>query len=324
LERFLAWGAAIAASAAMLVACPPSSTPPEQVCTPGRSEACVGAGGCAGGQRCNADGSGFEDCLCASPDAGAAPDAGPGDAGPSDDAGVEDAGPSYQLWLDGDRGITVAGDTVTRWADQTPNNNDVTQDPDNTAAPMPTRVPDAQNGHTAVHFASATNPYLVTPRGESLDFGEGDFLVELVFRHATAPDRTAYFYGQEEAFGAKVRIGVNSNIYGAPAGDLFADVISNTASGGVQSPAGDYNDGITHVVGLRRAANTITLRIDGVEVASSVQSGIVTPSPCRAEVGSFGAAPDGDLFEVVVRNGSIGDSDVAALEASLKTKYAIP
>src|SRR5262249_55630252 len=34
------------------------------LCTPGQSIACVGPGGCAGGQSCKADGSGYEPCDC--------------------------------------------------------------------------------------------------------------------------------------------------------------------------------------------------------------------------------------------------------------------
>lgn len=41
------------------------------VCDPGRGVACTGIGGCAGGQLCLDDGSGFGECLCAGPtDAG--------------------------------------------------------------------------------------------------------------------------------------------------------------------------------------------------------------------------------------------------------------
>ena len=55
-----------------------------EVCTPGQSVACVGPGGCAGGQACNADGTAYAACDCGgSTDAGsddsdatgAAPDA---------------------------------------------------------------------------------------------------------------------------------------------------------------------------------------------------------------------------------------------------------
>lgn len=85
-----------------------------RVCVPGKSEACVGPGGCAGGQRCADDGSAFGVCECASPsgggggstgggggaggggggglgDGGAGDDGGsPGDAGPGDAGGMTD------------------------------------------------------------------------------------------------------------------------------------------------------------------------------------------------------------------------------------------
>lgn len=56
---------------------------PARVCTPGASVACVGAGGCVGGQRCLADGSGFEACVCGGTDAGT--DGGSSDTPPTDD-----------------------------------------------------------------------------------------------------------------------------------------------------------------------------------------------------------------------------------------------
>lgn len=76
-------------------------------CTPGESVACVGAGGCSGGQACPPDGTGFGPCDCGSEDAGAADDAGSADAGAADsgavDAGSDDGG------LDG----SVAGRRAT-------------------------------------------------------------------------------------------------------------------------------------------------------------------------------------------------------------------
>ncbi|MBK7774205.1 MAG: hypothetical protein IPI43_08690 [Sandaracinaceae bacterium] len=58
----------------------------EPLCTPGASVACVGTGGCSGGQVCNAEGTGFGACSC-----------GPGldggtDAGGSNDGGTDDSG----------------------------------------------------------------------------------------------------------------------------------------------------------------------------------------------------------------------------------------
>lgn len=71
-------------------ACGDDSAAP--VCTPGMSVACTGAGGCAGGQTCNAEGTAYGACDCSGTDAGPAVDAGPVADGGSD-AGAEDGGP---------------------------------------------------------------------------------------------------------------------------------------------------------------------------------------------------------------------------------------
>ena len=49
-------------SSVLLSAC--SSPMPPVVCVAGKSESCIGPGGCAGGQQCNADGTGFGACDC--------------------------------------------------------------------------------------------------------------------------------------------------------------------------------------------------------------------------------------------------------------------
>ena len=48
-------------AAVFLGAC---SSAPMQVCVPGKSEPCTGPGGCAGGQRCNDQGTGYGACEC--------------------------------------------------------------------------------------------------------------------------------------------------------------------------------------------------------------------------------------------------------------------
>jgi hypothetical protein len=50
----------------------PPAAPPARLCTPGASQACVGAAGCKGGQACGADGNAFGPCDC-----GGAPSAAP-------------------------------------------------------------------------------------------------------------------------------------------------------------------------------------------------------------------------------------------------------
>ncbi len=83
----------LAATALALVATGCSSAPVTPTCEPGRSVECVGVAGCAGGQVCAADGSGWGACVCGEADGG--PDAsrvdGGGDAGTTDAPGVVDA-----------------------------------------------------------------------------------------------------------------------------------------------------------------------------------------------------------------------------------------
>lgn len=75
----------------VLSACGDDDGGPARVCDPGATQTCVGVGGCAGGQACNADGTGFGACDCGS-DLDAAPDPDP-DAGPEPDGGPLDTGP---------------------------------------------------------------------------------------------------------------------------------------------------------------------------------------------------------------------------------------
>ena len=95
---------ALALAMSFLFAACGSDPEPARLCTPGASVACVGAGGCAGGQVCNAAGSALGACECGTVDAGPV-DAGPGDSGTVDggqvDANVADmSGPDGGLRCD--------------------------------------------------------------------------------------------------------------------------------------------------------------------------------------------------------------------------------
>lgn len=89
----------------------------ERACVPGASVACVGPGGCDGGQMCLPDGAGFSDCDCGGSldasvdageqDSGAIPDSGDGDAAEALD-GSTDAWDAWDAW-DADTTETDAG-----------------------------------------------------------------------------------------------------------------------------------------------------------------------------------------------------------------------
>lgn len=79
--------AGIAAVVVVLAACSDETDDAStaMACTPGASVACTGAGGCAGGQVCKADGSGFDTCVCgAGADGGSSGSSGSSGSGPTD------------------------------------------------------------------------------------------------------------------------------------------------------------------------------------------------------------------------------------------------
>lgn len=79
---------ALTLSLSLLFAACGSDPEPARLCTPGASVACVGAGGCAGGQVCNAAGSAFGACECGTTDAGPV-DSGTVDSGTVDGGQVD-------------------------------------------------------------------------------------------------------------------------------------------------------------------------------------------------------------------------------------------
>ncbi len=135
LPRARSFGLAALALAALTlgVACSsePISAPPG--CVPGQSIACVGAGGCAGGQVCRADGTGYDECQCGAPDA--ATDASPDD-GSTTDTGADDAAPDTSTPSDSATDDSATADAATDAADAADSSSDAAPDAD--AAPADT------------------------------------------------------------------------------------------------------------------------------------------------------------------------------------------
>src|SRR5260370_13892073 len=94
-----------ACSVAVLVACRSGASCLN--CIPGRSIACVGAGGCAGRQSCKTDGSGYDLCDCGLHPASAVPD----DAGHTD--AISLAADADSVGMDmGSPDTSIAGDAT--------------------------------------------------------------------------------------------------------------------------------------------------------------------------------------------------------------------
>jgi hypothetical protein len=331
------------ASALAAAACSGSSSPsngPDAstgdasaiVCAPGQSIACVGVGGCSGGQACAADGRSYDACECvASGDAGMPADAS-GDAGAdgtldgasldgsSDaavDAGMLDPtalGSGLALWLDDATGaIVLSGNSVVTWKDQSGHSLDVSA----AVSGAPTLDPSRLNGHALVDFAILVG-LDTTASLAGVDFG-GDFVVEAVAIESYGPDAAGVggtIWAAEGTSNAYVQMRANGTV----------ETVLDTSNGTmVSQTTAPESSGAAHVFGLRRYGSPATLeaRVDGVTSATADVSQLTSLDGSSAGL-TVGRNLMGRIAEVIVYTGTLSDTQTRALEGYLTAKYALP
>lgn len=264
----------------------------------------------------------------------------------SNDASNGDGGfavksvPGLALWLDGTLGITQNVMRVSGWADQSGNANNAAQ---GMSSFQPTYVPSGIGGLPCIHFDSAPQPgqVLVVPDATSLQFGTGDFLVEVVARYDNAPSATptierasATFYGKGDLKNANAGVFFFGNTPGTGATPLTNLQATTYFSWWVTSSNAGYNDGVGRVIGLRRTGSTLELRAARVAVGSSIGSKTVdTSAPGIAlNIGAMGGQGyleaslwrlDGDICEVIAVKGAVSASDLSGIESYLAAKYKL-
>ena len=301
-----AWllGAAFVGSLAIGIACGSSDDGGGgKACTPGQSIACVGAGGCSGGQICNQSGTGYGECACGS---------GGGDAGNSDSGSGADAeadagsfAPTdvagLVLWFSADDVVVGDGGAVASWPDQSGRGHDVIA-----GAKTPVVDHAAIGGRDALKFSGAQT---LTHAALETDFGWGtdDFVVEMVvkFDSLTHDVLFALEESASDAFSVQVDTGTLEYFW---SGDSQTATFSTGA----------------HVVAFRRTgASTAELRVDGTVTPIPVAgTDTLTPSASIFVGGVDPLYTIGDIAEVVVAHGP-SDGDVTKLEAYLKSKYGL-
>jgi hypothetical protein len=248
--------------------------------------------------------------------------------------------PGLVLWLDGSMGLVQNAGHVTSWSDRSIQKNDAAQ---GNANFQPTFVMNGVGGLPCVHFDAApqTGQVLVVADSSSLQFGTGDFLVEVVARYDNAPSATPTLQRASAAFFAKADFINNEQgvlFFGnTPAiqpvhTNLQAQlsVVWNATS----SNEG-YNDGKGRDLGMRRVGSMLELRAAGMAVGSSTytKSAIdVSAAGIPLNLGSTGGQGypdaslwrlDGDICEVIAVRGAISPSDLIGVEGYLATKYKL-
>jgi len=293
-----------------------ATTDASTVCVPGTSIACVGTGGCSGGQACNAQGTGYGACDCGSSDAGivdavadsvADSNTGDVDAGPL----APDQIPNLVLWLDSMKGITTdttCTKNVVVWADQSPHKNNVK----NTADPClntPTVSLSGYKSFDVVQFIpNGTGQLLHATDDPSLHLGTADFAIAMVIQNPHS--------------------GEDGRIWDQGALQLFVYGPTSTFTGSVQGVGNVLQAPLStstfHIVVLRGPA--FEVRIDGVSAKGT------NPSVDLSAGGGldFGCVetqgndyPETDYLEIAEYQGTVTDGQVIGLESWLKNKYGL-
>jgi hypothetical protein len=263
-------------------------------CTPGSSIACTGAGGCSGGQVCNASGTAYGDCDCGSSG---------GDGGPSTDSGLisdasSEAGkfsPSslsgLALWAVSTAVQTDAGPIA--WPDQSGHGQTFT---------IPGGGPTYVESSTiasgpGIRFVSANNDLL---RAQLGNFTSDDYIVEIAFNSSASAstDELIAILGSTPGGGFNVYAGGGS---------------ARFATGAMSS----YSNASTHVLGVRGSGGYATMRIDGAAAAPSVSL-----TPCGASTSFTLGSVSMDVAEVLLVT-SPSANDVTNIESYLKSKYGL-
>jgi hypothetical protein len=271
------------------------------------------------------------------PDGGT--DSGPKDAGfdaadsaaPWTPAQLDTAG-KLALWLEpSSANFVISGGVVEQWNDLSKNANNASN-----TANGPVVVPNAINGHNALHF---------TTRGVTLDMADAtslQFGTDQIYITAVAQETagTAYFFSKTtSAFGG-------AGSYYKSGLQFYAGSQDNDAGGTVYGPAlnidstaGDevfwgssvFDDGKFHIVSFRRPNSfTDVLGVDDRPLQTystgsfdESQAGQVA-SVGSVTYGTFNQTQDFQLVEIVIEHTSvIPDADVANIHAYLKAKYKL-
>jgi hypothetical protein len=229
--------------------------------------------------------------------------------------------PGLVLWIDATRGVTASSNgEVTAWQDQSSARNDLQQSGTYPAG----YAPDGPGGHAVIRFATGT---LLTTQDRdlgspTLGFGTGDVLVEVVWAWSSQSLDTPALFATMS--GGSFPLAYNGNSLMLLRPDGSGTVTLTGLGGDTLTSNANLGDTRLHLIGAHRAVSNggvarVELRVDG-RVDQAVNGDVpmnLLPS-AYAEMGGGTS-----IAEVVVVKGSIAPATLAALEASLISKYGL-
>jgi hypothetical protein len=238
------------------------------------------------------------------------------------------------FWFDPGSLVSLSG-PVTKWSDRSNNANDAVQ---SVTAYEPAYT---QSGIAGLPSATFTGPitFLAIADVASMQWATSDFFILAVVRaNADTTSAEAMVYQKTGPFpydGASLYLNADK-----PNG--FTTLVAAQVSGGAGayvvslSPPTTYVDSSVHVLGARRSANTLEIRVDGRVSNSLTNAAIGTTNVSSvgwaAIIGQNGyGTPSaefqqvhGDVAEMIGVRGALDLQTVANLEQYLKSRYGVP
>jgi hypothetical protein len=205
--------------------------------------------------------------------------------------------PGLQLWLKADAGVTTVGGSVTLWADQSPNGNDVAE-----VISSPTFESNVINGLPSILFDGA--------RLDGNDIITAKTIYAVVKGLAYEPSQYAVIV---ECTGG----GLYSAISGTDWGSYFGTEISSNDTLSENTPA--------IIASLSDAGSTYSFRKNGSEIiAGSNGEGFYSRSALYiGNDGVEGQPADVYVSEIIIYDNLISEENIQKIEEYLNTKYAI-
>jgi hypothetical protein len=293
----------------------------------------------------NGDGGGNPDS--GDPDSGSNADSGSNTDGSTGNDGGTDGGgwtvnqvPGIALWLDGTKGVTQMNGRISKWDDQSGNSNHAVQ---NVAGRQPATLAQGINNQPCVHFDNSQQigQMMIVPDAATLQFGTGDYLVEVVARYDNSLQANPYWVRGFADFYGKATINFQNNPPTVSTGLLFfGNGIGNNQLASVIFGRTDpqhsvatslfgYNNNVGRNYATQRTGTTMTVRVNGVVGGTNAPMGTVDVSQPNVPV-QIGAMADasfarmnGDICEVIAVKGSVSAGDLSNIEAYLKAKYGL-
>lgn len=227
---------------------------------------------------------------------------------PSDVAGLV-------LWLDGNEGITLNGDNVSAWADQSGNGNDFAM---TTESAQPLYEATGLNGHGIVTF-DGVDEYLTTT---------GDFLASITATHFFIVVKMDYGSDTTQAiFDLGGAGGYRFYRYGGGANNQeFRLEVNESVVTGVNY--GDFTSDTWHLAegSYSNAQGSVKGYVDGTEDDSVNASGDITIAASTSLLGrmtSGGYFLLGSIAELLIYNAVISGDDLTNIRAYLNDKYGL-